>query len=82
MAVAVHCRGCGTPVPETASYCYLCKCPNPAFRASHVTPKSALPGSRAPSPNYLTPVVWAVLVAVSLMFAAAAAAGVVLALSL
>jgi len=82
MPVAVHCRGCGTPVPESAGYCYLCKCPNPAFHASHVAPKSAPPVSHAKSPNYLTPVVWAVLAAVCLMFAAAAAAGVVLALSL
>ena len=81
MAIAVHCRGCGTPVPETAAHCYLCKCPNPAVCASHVAPNSAPSMPAAEPPNILTPVVWAVLAAVIVMFAAAVAAGVALVLT-
>jgi len=81
MPVAVHCRGCGAPVPDTAGHCCLCKCPNPALTASHVAPASAPPIPCAQS-IFPTALVWTVLAAVSLMFAAAAAAGVALALSL
>jgi hypothetical protein len=74
MAVQIHCRGCGLALPETAQFCFICKCPDPGCQASHVVAKSSVAAPVTESgPNVL---VWGIFAAATLLFAAVAIVGV------
>jgi hypothetical protein len=51
MATAVTCRGCSARVSRTASFCYICKCPDPTRHVSHMAPAEPLPVREPPAPK-------------------------------
>ena len=75
MAVMIACRGCGLPVPESAGYCFICKCPEPALHASHLVPNElvfAVPAAAKAGTSRTW--AWAAVTALGTLFAALAVA--------